>query len=205
MSPMEKPGLLGLVVLVVAVATACGADIGSGGDEDRPPDGAPRADSTPRADAAPLTDARPPCEGGDATAEGADGTCIVYFATPATWDAALTACEGIGGTLAIIDDVAENNLVATIPPADPELPDVWTAGTDAGTEAEWHWLAGGAVFWNAGATVTYSHWRLDPPEPNNGNGNENCMVVEADTVVAGEGYTWDDRPCATAYSYFCER
>ena len=202
MRPMGKPGVLGVVML--ALASACGADIGSGGTEDRPPDGAPRADSSPASDAAPAADARPPCEGGDATAEGADGTCIVYFATPATWDAARAAGEGIGGTLAIIDDLAENNLVATIPPADALLPDVWAGGTDAGTEAEWHWLAGGPVFWDAGTTVTFAHWRVDPPEPNNGNGTEHCMVLEGDTVITGEGYTWDDRPCDVAYSYFCE-
>ncbi|HEU5055299.1 MAG TPA: C-type lectin domain-containing protein [Kofleriaceae bacterium] len=201
---MGKPGALGVVVLALAFAAACGADIGSGGPEERPTDGAPRADSAPAADAAIAYDARPPCEGGDATAEGADGTCIVYFATPATWDAARAACEGIGGTLAIIDNLAENNLVATIPPADPGLPDVWAAGTDAGTEAEWHWLAGGPVFWNAGTTVTFAHWRVEPPEPNNGGGTEHCMVLEADTIIAGEGYTWDDRPCDLAYSYFCE-
>lgn len=196
-SPMGKPGSLGLVLMIAA---GCGADIGSGGQEARPPDGAPQIES--RADAAPVIDAQPPCEGGDATAEGVDGTCIVYFSTPATWDEARVACEDIGGTLAIIDDVDQNLLVATIPPADPELPDVWAAGTDAGTEAEWHWLLGGTIFWNAGAPVTYDHWRTG--EPNNANGVENCMVVEADTLIAGEGYTWDDRPCANLYSYFCE-
>lgn len=201
---MGKPGSLGLGLVMVA-AFGCGADIGSGGPEDRPPDGGPRgADAAPRPDAAPTFDARPLCEGGDARAEGADGTCIVYFATPATWDAARTTCEGIGGTLAIIDDQAENNLVATIPPADPvNLPDCWAAGTDAGSEGEWHWLAGGTIFYSGGAIVTYAHWRTG--EPNNSNGTENCMVVEGDTVIAGEGYTWDDRPCDRSYSYFCER
>jgi hypothetical protein len=200
---MGKPGLLGLALLVTA---GCGAEIGGGGTEDRPPDGAPITDAAPRPDAAPAFDAAPPCEGGDAHAEGADGTCIVYFSTPATWDAARSACEGIGGTLAIIDDQAENNLVATIPPADAvNLPDIWAAGTDAGTEAEWHWLAGGTVFWQAGTTLTYAHWRVEPPEPNNGGGVEHCMVVEGDTIITGEGYTWDDRPCDRSYSYFCER
>lgn len=193
-----------LAMMLMTAAAGCGADIGSGGQEDRPPDGAPRLPDGPPADAEPSFDARPPCEGGDATAEGDDGTCIVYFATPATWDAARAACEGIGGSLAIIDDMAQNLLVSTIPPADPvNLPDVWAAGTDAGTEAEWHWLAGGIVFWNAGVTITYAHWRLN--EPNNSGGAEHCMVVEGDTVIAGEGYTWDDRACGNSYSYFCER
>lgn len=202
MSPMGMPGLLGAVLL--AVVAGCGADIGSGGAEDRPPDGGARADSAPPApDGASLADATPPCEGGDDTAQGADGTCIVYFSTPATWDAARTACEGIGGTLAVIEDLAENNLVSTIPPADAGLPDIWAAGTDAGTETEWHWLAGGAVFWNAGTTVTFAHWRGGEPN-NGGDAGENCMVVEGDTIIAGEGYTWDDRPCDQTYSYFCE-
>lgn len=201
---MGMPGSsLGLALAATALF-GCGADIGSGGPENRP-DGAPRgADAAPRPDAAPVFDARPPCEGGDAHAEGTDGTCIVYFATPATWDAARASCESIGGTLAIIDDLAENNLVATIPPADPtNLPDCWAAGTDAGTEGEWHWLAGGSIFYSGGAIVTYAHWRLG--EPNNANGTENCMVVEGDTIIAGEGYTWDDRPCDLSYSYYCEK
>lgn len=199
---MGTPGWLRLA-LACAAAAGCGADIGDGGPEARPPDGAPRlADAALAADAAPLADARPPCAGGDATAEGADGTCFVYFATPATWDAARAGCESVGGTLAIIDDQAENVLLATIPPADLALPDIWTAGTDAGTEGEWHWLPGGTVFWSAGAPVTYAHWRSG--EPNNTNGTENCQVVEGDTPVAGEGYTWDDRPCDLAYSYACE-
>jgi hypothetical protein len=203
---MGLPGSSLGVALIAAALFGCGADIGSGGNEDRPPDGAPATDADRGPDAAPPADARPPCEGGDAHAEGADGTCIVYFGTPATWDAARTACEGIGGTLAIIDDMAENNLVATIPPADVvNLPDCWTAGTDVGSEGQWHWLAGGQVFWDTGTTITYAHWRLDPPEPNNGGGNENCQVVEGDTNIAGEGYTWDDRPCTQTYSYYCEK
>src|SRR5262245_30951330 len=135
---MGLPGSSLGLALIAAAIFGCGADIGSGGNEDGPPDGAPRSDAAPRPDAAPTADARPPCEGGDAHAEGVDGTCVVYFGTPATWDAARASCEGIGGTLVIIDDVAENNLVATIPPADiVNLPDCWTAGTDAGTEGEW--------------------------------------------------------------------
>src|SRR5262245_49566795 len=179
---MGLPGFSLGVALIAAALFGCGADIGSGGTEERPPDGGLGADAAPRSDAAASADARPPCEGGDAHAEGADGTCIVYFGTPATWDAARTTCEGIGGTLAVIDDGAEYNRIATIPPADVvNLPDCWAAGTDAGTEGEWHWLAGGPVFYSAGATVTYSHWRTG--EPNNGNGGaaENCMIVEGDT------------------------
>ena len=194
------------LALIAMIATAgCGADIGSGGSEDRPPDGGPGSDATPLADALPAADARPPCEGGDDTAESADGACFVYFATPATWDAARTACEGIGGTLAIIDDLDQNLVISTIAPADPVgLPDIWAAGTDAGTEAEWHWLAGGPVFWNAGVTLTFAHWRLNEPN-NGGGGTEHCMVLEGDVTVAGEGYLWDDRPCDLSYSYFCER
>jgi len=196
-------GKRGSLALFLIASAGCGADIGTGGAEDRPPDGGPRADATPQADAAPAADARPPCVGGDDTAEGTDGTCFVYFATPATWDGARAACESIGGTLAVIDDMDENLLVSTIAPADPlALPDIWAAGTDTGTEAEWHWLAGGTVFWNAGVTLTFAHWRLN--EPNNGGGTENCMVLEGDVIVAGEGYLWDDRPCDLSYSYFCE-
>jgi hypothetical protein len=201
---MGKGGLRRLALVAITAAAGCGADIGDGGPESRPPDGAPRgADAAGIPDAAPPVDARPLCEGGDATAEGGDGTCFVYFATPATWDAARTACEGIGGTLAVIDDQAQNLLLSTIPPADPALPDIWAAGTDAGSEGEWHWLAGGTVFYSAGAVVTYAHWRSG--EPNNSNGVENCLVVEGDTPIAGEGYTWDDRDCTRSYSYVCEK
>jgi hypothetical protein len=195
-------GKSGAIVLLVS-ALGCGADIGSGGDQVRPPDGGDdEQDASPGADSA-TPDGDVPCVGGDAQAE-AGGTCFIYVATPATWNAALTGCAGLGGTLAVVDSAEENLLLSTIPPADIELPDIWAAGTDVDTEGTWTWLSGGATFYQGGAVVTWANWRLN--EPNNGGENgEGCMIVEGDNLNDDpEGYEWDDRPCGNSYSYMCE-
>jgi len=184
---------------VMASLLGCGAEFGSSDQETQ---GTPDAafapiDAAVVYDASPP-DARPPCVEGDDQTEGADGSCYLYFQGPMTWPDANLACMSLGGHLVTAASLAENELLSTIAPATEGLQDIWMGGTDEGNEAVWSWANGDPY--------QFTHWREG--EPNNGGASgiaENCMILEGDNNLAGEGATWDDRPCANPYPYMCER
>ena len=74
----------------------------------------------------------------------------------------------------------------TTPP--PKAPGVWHDN-----EQFWQGGPGGAA---VGGLFTF--WRGG--EPNNGDGVEDCGVLNADSVGG-----WDDRNCAVGYRFVCER
>jgi hypothetical protein len=203
-----------LVVAGLAATAACDATIGDPALQSNvtPPDAAPAADasSTSRPDAAaPVdaaapTDAAPadaappppdaqPCDDGDLqTFDPGSGHCYMLFQTADDWTSSQGLCSIVGAHLATIKDEDENTLVHEL--AAGEV-DVWLGGTDQEVEDDWHWITG--------EPMNFEGWRLDPLEPNNGNGNgpENCMIMEADSATG----TWDDRDCAKTFPYVCER
>jgi hypothetical protein len=92
---------------VVAVLAGCSARIeGTGVIVDAAPDA-----SELRVDAA-IADAPPDarlCAGGDAHQTAPDGSCLVLFQTPQSWDAGRVTCTGITGHLAILTTAALDN------------------------------------------------------------------------------------------------
>lgn len=178
------------------LAAACGdASLGGPSDDDGPD----AAEDEDPIDARPAIDARPPidaraCVDGDARiVDGTTGHCLIYVGTPATWSDARSACSALGGELATIGSLAENNLVLGLPTDVLAEPDVWLGASDVAME--------GTFVWASGEAMGYTNWRAG--EPNDGGaeaGPEDCMILEADT----EG-TWDDRGCGALYPYLCER
>lgn len=178
--------------LILAVAAGCKAQLGDSelvADAAAPFVDAPTAppDSSPTNDAAPPPDAAPCVEGDARIVGGTTGSCYIYVATPTTWLEAKAACEALGAHLVVSTSPSENSdftsLVGQL--------DAWTGGNDIGQEAVWVWLTG--------ELMAYTNWRSGEPN-DSGTDGEDCLVIEGDNAGL-----WDDRPCAAAYGYICER
>jgi hypothetical protein len=163
-------------------------------ESDAPIADAAVADARP-ADAT-LADAPPPdaqpCSGGTTQiVDPQTGHCYRLFnGTKVAWLEARLACAGlgVGNHLAMIGSAAENAILTQL--AGAGITDAWLGATDSATEGTWRWVDN--------TLVIYTNWRMG--EPNNANGNEDCMVAELDT-----GATWDDRDCTSTLAYVCER
>ena len=137
----------------------------------------------------------PACTGGDAHALAPDGKCLEWFAGPAMWTDARTACEAAGGELASIPSAAVDGV------AEPlcGTTDTFTGGNDRGIEGTFVWLDG--------QPFTYTNWEAGEPSNGGGQYEEDCLVIAASRAAKG----WDDRPCdasqvpnAGSYAYLCE-
>jgi len=164
--------------LVFAVAAAgCGASLGGDTGEDAAVSADARiADARP-ADA--VIDARP-CMGGDQAQSAPDGTCLVLITAPMTYAAGQSACQGLGGHLAYLEDMQ----LDTFAEAFVGTLDTWIGGSDLVTEA--------SFVWDDGTPFVFTNWHTG--EPNNGNGGgyeEDCAIIAGSRV----GKQWDDRPC----------
>lgn len=136
---------------------------------------------------AAVPDARPPCTDGDGQVEDPDtGHCYMLFSATVTWASARAICAGLGAHLVVSTSKAENGVFSPL----AGLADVWAGGNDIAVEGQWRWVDD--------TLLSYLNWRTG--EPNNSNGNENCMVIEGDN-----GGLWDDRPCDRVYGFICER
>ncbi len=127
-----------------------------------------------------------PCGEGDAFIVN-NGSCFEYFFMKESWIGARLKCQALSGDLARVDDNLTANILSSLVPS--AFPEAWLLGTDAEAEGQWTW---------AGPPVSYTQWRSG--EPSNSNGNENCMLM-----VANSGGSWDDRSCSSALSYICQR
>ena len=88
-------------------------------------------------------------------------------------DAATRSFNGWTGHLVTITDASEEAfLIDNFPDSS------WLGGTDEGQEGHWYWITGEA--WS------YENW--EPGEPNNYDGDENCLERESSTQ-------WNDMPC----------
>lgn len=179
-------------LLVIALGGAgCGARLGDppGGDID-----AAGGDDQPPPDAEVIPPDARPCDQGDTRVRDPDtGVCYAYFNTLISWGSAQVACTGLGGTLAVPTSLDENGLILPLPTDLLNSPDIWLGASDQVSEMTWSWVTN--------EPFVFDNWRTG--EPNDGNSDtvtEDCMVLEADTVVG----TWDDRPCGRLYPYICE-
>ncbi|HVM95615.1 MAG TPA: lectin-like protein [Candidatus Acidoferrales bacterium] len=145
------------------------------------------------------------CTGGTPTCLhsqfGADGTsydssdnhCFYHFAGPLDWQSAETACEGIGGYLAVLDSSAENAIArSSFVSGTP-----WIGFDDIAVEAGTNAFGFVKV---TGGPLTFSAFA--PGEPNNANTNpngEDCVQYWFPDTA------WNDYRCDAAEPYVCER
>ncbi|HEU0030206.1 MAG TPA: C-type lectin domain-containing protein [Kofleriaceae bacterium] len=150
-----------------------------------------------------IVDATPPdapidartCAGADGSATTEDGTCLLLFTTPRSFDDASNACAAIGTRLAILDTPERD----TIGRALAGTRQVFIGLTDQVVEGQFRWVDASALVFSNFATG----------EPNDANGAfaEDCIILDGNR--AGQ---WDDRPCATdpvatvpgTYGYLCQ-
>merc|ERR1719312_2037232 len=114
-----------------------------------------------------------------------DNQCLSFNLNSMTAAAAQLACQNAGGRLAKAVDHAA---LSTYLNANYAGQNFWLGASDVDTEGNWLWFSGGAV--------DNSIWY--PGEPNNANGNEDCMVWWGGVT----GYI--DEPCTETFNYICE-
>ena len=65
----------------------------------------------------------------------------------------------------------------------------WVGATDLLVENEWVWM-------NSNRRISFRDWL--PGEPNNDNGNGNCLVINYH-------HRWNDGECKSSIHYICEK
>merc|ERR1711962_966473 len=120
---------------------------------------------------------------------GADWTevgnkCYYLASGPANYLIALTSCIGLGGTLATIENQAEQDALATL--TDPD--GAYIGLTD--------FLNEGTFAWVDGAATGFTNWYFNAP--NNGNDNQHCVWIRPDDE-------WDDVRCETERAFVCQK
>lgn len=99
----------------------------------------------------------------------------------ASFDAAQTACEGVGGNLASVHSDDEVKLLSLLAEGDV----CWLGGSDLETEGEW--------VWNDGSAWDYDNWDTDEP---NGGQEENCLQLWSPFVGGAVVRGFNDAGCA---------
>jgi hypothetical protein len=122
------------------------------------------------------------CAGGQGAMTAADGSCVVFFTTPASFDNAKAQCAAFDSQLAILNsaarDAAAKALIGT--------QNVFIGLTDAPPGVE------GTFVWVDGTPLVFNNFALDEPNNANGSFEEDCVIY------SGTRGGWDDRPCSNA-------
>jgi len=120
-----------------------------------------------------------------------EGHAYLLCAERMAWFNGRMLCEGVGYTLAQVDDAREDAFIF----GEMRMRgfgDTWIGLTDQGDEGAWKW--------SDGTALAYTHW--DSGEPNDGGqGGEDCGLIMASDGRASE---WDDRPCEGTRTFVCE-
>ena len=99
------------------------------------------------------------------------------------WNAAKSACEALGSTLAMIKSQAEQQALG------PKLPRRTWIGLHRNPKEKSRWL------WVDGTQATYFAWSNN--EPNN-------VVEECAEIIPERTWKWNDHMCSYAANYVCE-
>jgi len=110
--------------------------------------------------------------------------CFYFASGPANYLIALTSCIGLGGTLATIENQAEQDALATL--TDPD--GAYIGLTD--------FLNEGTFAWVDGTAMGFTNWYFNAP--NNGNDNQHCVWIRPDDE-------WDDVRCETERAFVCQK
>ncbi|HVY29587.1 MAG TPA: lectin-like protein [Polyangiaceae bacterium] len=169
---------------------------------------APVPDGTPCADS--ICPGQHVCHAGqcgDASECAPEPGCVAkffdqhwYFICPGpkTYDAALTACQSIGSTLAHIDEQEEDDFLSR----NLKSSAAFIGANDRTTEGEWRWATPssdrGDRFWTGGSSgrryfARYSAWASGSPIES----GEDCATL-------GSGGKWANTACSTAAGFVCE-
>jgi len=112
--------------------------------------------------------------------------CYKVVTSSANYLQAILGCVASGATLATVSSQTEQDAVFALTGATG----AWIGLTDFLNEGTFSWVDGSAV--------TYTNWRQQPLQPNNGNNNQHCTQVRPD----GD---WDDVICDKNQPYVCQK
>ncbi|XP_060076914.1 perlucin-like [Ylistrum balloti] len=121
-------------------------------------------------------------------------SCYMDFNIQATWAEASMICNVYGGNLAEIGDEHEQHFIASFisrkTPTSYKPGIFWLGASDLLTEGEWMWSSDNSFM---------SYKNFAPREPNNADGNENCLEFD----FSGN-FQWNDNNCENLYNFVCE-
>ncbi|XP_013385293.1 perlucin-like [Lingula anatina] len=120
------------------------------------------------------------------------GSCYYISTAKKTWLQAQEYCQSLSANLATITSKAENEMIAANLP--DSVPYWWIGANDRENEGRWVWVA-------TNATLTFTNWFRPDDEPNNLNGNEDCVVI----YYKEYNNKWNDASCITNTEFVCER
>nr|XP_045620850.1 collectin-12-like [Procambarus clarkii] len=115
-----------------------------------------------------------------------------------TWEQATYYCSGLGnGFQAVsIESLRKQELISRFMIAH-YISDIWTSGNKRNSRS-WSWLSG--------TSSPYSNWsstgRRGLPQPDNDEGNEDCLAVLNNQY--NDGVTWHDSSCFHLRRVICE-
>ncbi len=134
----------------------------------------------------PVTDGVTAGTCGPAYADVAGSTSKYRRGSAADWFAAEADCESDGGHLVVIDDAAEQALVAM----QIQGASIWIGLSDHASEGTMVWVTGEPLVFDA----------FSKGEPNDANGIEDCVQISDD-----QSRVWNDKGCrAAVFEYVCE-
>ena len=116
------------------------------------------------------------------------GKCYYFHTGKKSWAAARSYCQGKGGDLARADTSSRNSFITHLTYG---VAYVWIGLSDRANERHFHWVG-------TDEHAEYENWKTG--QPDNFEGNEDC--VETNWQAPGR---WNDRNCATAYRFVCDK
>ena len=121
----------------------------------------------------------------------------VYQLTPdsQSWQASQEFCQNWGGNLAMHGVKTLENRKKIIEMMSINIA-FWIGGNDIASEGNWIWINGGR------ASSSELVWMSG--EPNNVDGNEDCVAVIGNTQRPTLGLAWDS-PCTSSFRGLCEK
>ncbi|XP_041471501.1 alpha-N-acetylgalactosamine-specific lectin-like [Lytechinus variegatus] len=119
-------------------------------------------------------------------------SCYKYFAEEVSFQEALSTCrnstneQSCHGDLVSIHCAEENDFIRGL--SQTNRPDLWIGLHQPDPN--------GIFVWSDGTQFNYTNWRNN--EPNNGGGNEDCVVSRQNNGK------WNDISCAVSVPYVCK-
>lgn len=129
-----------------------------------------------------------------------NGHSYKFFPEQLSWKEAKARCEAMGGRLAMVESLEENNFVSGLVAAAGKV-DAWIGATDEGSEGQWRWVDGHLMTW--------TNWFKEQSQPNNKGGVEHFGLMSNMKLPNGKtiGWHWSDQPNESTQhqpGYVCE-
>lgn len=113
-----------------------------------------------------------------------NGKHYKVFEEHLTWKEAKSRCEQLGGHLAVVNSLAENDFIYGLA-AKTQLQEIWLGATDEKREGEW--------FWVNGQRMSFASWGLY--QPNNKGAGEHFLLLVINLPSLPEfTQKWCDQP-----------